>query len=242
MKTVIFMQRYFALQKQENYFQLRNDDYYHILRVMRGRENDNIEVVYENCVYLCRLKDVETDLKIEIISQIEVGIKEKEFILCIPFLKEQKMDFIFQKGTEMGATKFILIPTKYSIIKIDEKKLPRKVERWERILKEASEQSKRTEIPEIEVVDTLLDLKNIDGEKFVCSTRETEKNLKIFLQSHINCDKLVVVIGPEGGLDSTEEKQLNDMGYESISLGRRIMRVESVPLFVLSCFNYEYME
>ncbi|MBS7020443.1 MAG: 16S rRNA (uracil(1498)-N(3))-methyltransferase [Firmicutes bacterium] len=236
------MQRYFALQKQDNYFQLRNDDYYHILRVMRGKENDKIEVVYDNCVYLCGLKDVETDLKIEILSQLEVGAKEKEFVLCIPFLKEQKMDFIFQKGTEMGATKFLLIPTKYSIIKIDNKKMKHKLERWSRILKEASEQSKRTEIPEIEVVDTLMELEQLDGVKFVCSTRETKNNLKMFLQSHINCDKLVVVIGPEGGLDNTEEKQLNEMGYESISLGRRIMRVESVPLFVLSCFNYEYME
>ena len=62
------------------------------------------------------------------------------------------------------------------------------------------------------------------------------------MQSQSNCDTLVVVIGPEGGLDPDEEKQLNEMGYTSVSLGSRILRVESVPLFVLSCVNYEFME
>ena len=64
----------------------------------------------------------------------------------------------------------------------------------------------------------------------------------MFLQSQSDCDTLVLVIGPEGGLDEEEEKQLNDMGFTSVSLGSRILRVESVPLFVLSCFNYEFME
>lgn len=237
-----FMQRYFALEKENEFFHLCNDDYFHILRVMRGKENDPIEVVYENHVYLCTLKDVSTDLKIKIESVMEEGKVEKEYILCIPYLKEAKMDFIFQKGTEMGATKFLLIPTKYSVIKIDEKKLPRKIERWKRIVKEASEQSKRTMIPEIESISSFEALREIQGEKIICSTREKQNNLKIFLQSHINCDKLVVVIGPEGGLDLGEEEQLNQLGFQSVSLGHRILRVESVPLFVLSCFNYEYME
>ena len=80
------------------------------------------------------------------------------------------------------------------------------------------------------------------GVKFLCSTREKEKTIKKFLQSQSNCDKLIVVIGPEGGLSEAEEKQLNEIGFESITLGNRILRVESVPLFVLSCLNYEFME
>ena len=56
------------------------------------------------------------------------------------------------------------------------------------------------------------------------------------------CDKINLVIGPEGGLDELEEEMLNKMGFESITLGNRILRVETVPLFLLSVINYEFME
>ena len=56
------------------------------------------------------------------------------------------------------------------------------------------------------------------------------------------CDKINVVIGPEGGLSKKEEEMLKHLGFESVSLGPRILRVETVPLFILSILNYEYME
>lgn len=236
------MQRYFAQKREGNTFLLKEEDYYHIFRVMRGKELDEIEVVFENCVYLCVLKQVSTTPKIEIVRTLEVGEKEREMILCIPYLKETKLDFILQKGTEMGATKFIFYPAKYGVVKIEAAKLPKKIERWSRIVKEASEQSKRTIIPSITTISHLEQLSEQKGVKLVCSTREKQKTLKMFLQSHLNCDTLVVVIGPEGGLDQVEEEQLNRMGFSSVSLGKRILRVESVPLFVLSCLNYEFME
>ena len=56
------------------------------------------------------------------------------------------------------------------------------------------------------------------------------------------CDKINLVVGPEGGLTEKEEEKLNKMGYESITLGNRILRVETVPLMLLSIINYEFME
>ena len=57
-----------------------------------------------------------------------------------------------------------------------------------------------------------------------------------------NCDRINLVVGPEGGLSDKEEEELNKMGFDSITLGNRIMRVETVPLFLLSIINYEFME
>ena len=56
------------------------------------------------------------------------------------------------------------------------------------------------------------------------------------------CAKMYIVVGPEGGLSIDEEEKLNSLGFDSITLGKRIMRVETVPLFVLSIINYELME
>ena len=57
-----------------------------------------------------------------------------------------------------------------------------------------------------------------------------------------SCDKINLVVGPEGGLDIEEENLLNKIGFESITLGNRILRVETVPLVLLSIINYEFME
>lgn len=238
-----FMQRYFAKEKQKNLFVLDSLDIHHIKNVMRMKDGDLIEVVYHEQLYLCELHNIDT--------QIEVLLKEKkqiektfmpEVILIIPLLKEQKMDLILQKATELGVYRIVPIITTRSIIKWDDKKQDKKIERWHRICKEASEQSHRLEIPKIEKVQTISQLVNLEGVKFVCSTVEKNRNLKKVLKNKAKCDKLNIVIGPEGGFSSLEEEQLNEIGFESITLGNRIMRVETVPMFVLSIINYEFME
>ena len=57
-----------------------------------------------------------------------------------------------------------------------------------------------------------------------------------------NCDRINVVVGPEGGISPKEEELLESLGFTRVSLGNRIMRVETVPLYILSIFNYEFME
>ena len=109
------------------------------------------------------------------------------------------------------------------------------------------EQEQKAIISYQELVDSvnnnkIEELKNLLGLNFVCSTRKIENNLKMVLTKNRNCDTINIVIGPEGGLSNLEEDYLNSIGYDSVTLGMRIMRVESVPLFILSIINYEYME
>jgi 16S rRNA (uracil1498-N3)-methyltransferase len=62
------------------------------------------------------------------------------------------------------------------------------------------------------------------------------------LTDNTNYDKINIVIGPEGGISPREEDKLVELGFQRVSLGKRIMRVETVPMFVLSVLNYEFME
>ena len=88
------------------------------------------------------------------------------------------MDLILQKSTELGVDEIIPIITERSVVKIDAKKEEKKLERWTRICKEASEQSHRIDIPKISNIRKILELKDIKGVKFVCSTTQKTKNLK----------------------------------------------------------------
>lgn len=237
------MQRYFSNKKIENKFLLNDEDKYHIIRVMRMKTDDNIEVVYKNEVYLCRLEIVDKNIEIFELEKKEHNISDNlDVSLYIPLVKEQKMDLILQKATELGVKNIIPIVTSRSVVKIDDTKEDKKIQRWQRICKEASEQSMRNDIPQVSNIINIKDIKISDGVNIVCSTTENDNNIKIFLQKHKNCGKINVVIGPEGGLTSAEEEDLVQKGFNRVTLGSRIMRVETVPIFILSILNYEYME
>ena len=208
------MQRYFAKEKLNDCFILEDSDYYHIRVVMRMKDLDEIVVIYNSSAYLCYLQNVSSDMKVFIKEEMSIKESKIPFVrLVIPALKEQKMDYIFQKATELGVSEFVLYEAKRSV-----------------------------EVPNIIGIKKLEELCNLDGVKLVCSTREKTENIKKLLKNVDICAKMNVVIGPEGGLEEQEEKRLEELEFIPITLGNRIMRVETVPLFMMSVINYEYME
>ena len=238
---MICMQRYFAVSKNDNDFILDDGDIHHISNVMRMKNNDFIEVVYDSILYRCKVC-FNPDVRILFDSIIDNKLDSFVSVtMIIPVLKEQKMDIVLQKATELGVDRIIPIITERTIVKVDNKE-SKKVIRWSRIVKEASEQSKRVTVPIIDNVKCIDDLLFDDGVKLVCSTVENKKNIKNVMHSNKNCAKMYIVVGPEGGLSTNEEEKLNSLGFVSVTLGNRIMRVETVPLFILSALNYEFLE
>lgn len=172
------MQRYFSKELKDGYFTLEDSDLYHIRVVMRMKDQDKIEVVYQEKMYLSCIENVNGMYKIKQLEMVlESTQKIPEVVLCIPVLKEQKMDFIIQKATELGVHKIIPLKLSRSVVKLDESKEQKKIERWNKIAKEASEQSKRVTIPEITGVMNISKLQNLEGLKLVCSTSCVNYNL-----------------------------------------------------------------
>lgn len=236
------MQRYFAKDKINNQLILDDNDLYHIKTVMRMNDSEQIEVVYNNKLYIGCLENVKENINISIVEEIKTDdIFLPKIVLYIPLLKEQKMDIILQKATELGVSEIVPIILNRSIIKVKDD-LSKKIIRWTKICKEASEQSKRTTIPVISDLKKLEELKNIEGIKLICSTKEKDKNIKKIVKNNKSYDKINVVIGPEGGITEIEEAKLEEYGFIPVTLGSRIMRVETVPIFIMSILNYEYME
>ena len=234
------MQRYFAVDKKNDLFILDSGDLHHISNVMRMKNGDFIEVVFDKVLYKCKVL-FDNNISIVYDSILPGNDDIMDIVLVIPVLKEQKMDLVLQKATELGATRIIPIITERCVVKLNDKE-SKKLDRWSRIVKEASEQCKRISVPVIDNVHTISDLNFSDGVKLVCSTRENEKNIKNVMHNLNGCAKMYIVVGPEGGLSIDEENKLNSLGFVSVTLGKRIMRVETVPMYILSVLNYELME
>ncbi len=111
-----------------------------------------------------------------------------------------------------------------------------------RIVKEASEQSKRLYIPKIVPLKEVNALQKLEGLKLICIAQRECKSIKKVMKMNHECAKINIVIGPEGGFSPREEEIFLQMGFIPVHLGKRVLRTETVPLYLLSILNYELME
>lgn len=232
------MQQYFAKNKA---LELEDIDYHHIKNVMRMKKGDLIKVVYDNICYDCKLTNVNDKSSFEVISKSISDEKTYNVTVAFSLIKEQKLNYLLQKTTEVGVDLLIPLNTERSVVKIDNKKELSKIDRWEKICKEASEQSFRYNIPKISNILNLKELVNEDYDlKLLCSLNKNTKNIKKVLEKNNKYDKILLVVGPEGGFSPMEEDYLIKNGFISVSLGSNVLRAETAPVVALSIINYEF--
>ena len=232
------MQRYFAVDKDLN---ISDKDKHHIINVMRMKLNDKIEIVYDEKVYVCEINDIsKKDVSYSVKDIIDINNElPVKVTIAVSLVNEKKLDFILQKCTELGVYDFIIVNSDRSKIKIDGKE-KKKIERWNTITKEAAEQSHRNIKPIVRNIMSINDVLKLDYDlKLTCSTKENEKTIKNVLQNSTNCDRIIIVVGPEGGLTVSEEEKLEKNGFIPVTLGNLILRTETVPIYIMSLVNYE---
>ena len=234
------MQRYFVEKEDNGIFTLSNDDSYHVIKVMRMKIGDRVEIVSNRKEYITEIISMDSNVRCKIFSVNEekVSIIPKVTV-AQALVKEQKMDYILQKGTELGLDQILVYQAERSIVKMD--KNDKKLDRWSKILKEASEQSKRNNIPLVWFTSLNELIASNYNHKYICSVNEKSISIKNVLSKVRIDDTILFVIGPEGGFSPKEEKLLLDNGFESITFGSNVLRTETASLFVLSAINYEFM-
>ena len=231
------MQQYFGISKKDNTLLLNQNDLNHIKTVMRMKENDEIIVVYENKSYICSLnKDLMSASIIEIFKEYK---EKNKFKVYVPLLSEEKMSFILQHGTELGITEFVVVMYSHCKYKLSKKDFDKKLTRWNKILKEAAEQSYRIEKPKLEKIIEIREIESDASVNILCSLdKENVKQLTEVLTLDNCSDTMNIVFGPEGGLSNTEEDILVEKGYTKTSLGDDVLRTETVPLMIASVKKY----
>lgn len=219
-------------------------DVKHIKDVLRLRINDQIEISCDGFNYLCQISVIEK-------SSIQLNIKDKcegkaeskvDIILFQGLSKGNKMEFIFQKGTEIGLKSFYPTITNRSIVKIkDINKEQSKVERWNAIVEEAAKQSKRDFIPKVENIVSFKDMIEILKDKSnIIVPYEDEKIITIREGlSNLRDEPIYIVIGPEGGFEKEEIEKLKGIGAKIVTLGPRILRTETAGIVTATIILYE---
>ncbi|WP_026689191.1 16S rRNA (uracil(1498)-N(3))-methyltransferase [Alteribacter aurantiacus] len=244
------MQRYFLEDTQfdDNYVIIAGDDAKHIQKVMRMNEGDN--VICCNQSGDCFLSAIEEMTLTEVrasIQQIEERSSEMPVHVTIAcgLTKADKLEWVIQKGTEMGAFSYIPFEADRSVVKLDPKKAVKKQDRWNKIAKEAAEQSHRQRIPFVYKPESFKQLTSrIEAFDHVLvayeeEARNDEKSRLVDTLAKVEeKDTILLIVGPEGGFSDREIEGFIQAGAHPCALGPRILRAETAPLYALSAISY----
>lgn len=242
------MQQYFVNSNYENKsYILSEDDSFHIVRVMRKNVGDMVFVAFNDTRCICKIETLDQSgvsvrpyEKVEQSTELQINIS-----IAIPPLKNDKLEYLIQKSTELGVHEIILFDSERNIAKIKEDKFESKAKRWNKIAKEAAEQSKRGVVPNIKYMKSMKELVENHGNvdyKLVAYENESQNNsnhnLRNFFNSELKEKNVIVIFGSEGGLSEKEIDFLKDNKYKEVGLGKRILRAETAPLYFLSCLAF----
>ncbi len=239
------MNRFFVDRERivDNEIVIDGEDFNHIKNVLRLKEGQDLEVVSEGRVYLSRIASIGKKKLELLVLENKEGDHEAPLDLYLyqGLAKGKKMDFIIQKATELGVKKLIPLETQRAVVKIDEKKEDKKIERWNQIALEASKQSKRDLPMEVEDVRTISSLKDSLKGEFILIPYELESTraMKEVLCKYENQGPIHIIIGPEGGFTEEEIELVESMGGYPVSLGPRILRTETAGIVAASVVLYE---
>lgn len=249
------MQRYFIDQTGllvQALVTLTADDSRHFLRVMRSQPGAKAWLVTgDGQCYLAQLEgEVDRLAQFRLIelqegaAQVELPV---EVTIACGLSKNDKLDYIVQKATECGASHFQPLALSRDVVKWDHKKAGQRLDRLQKIAKEAAEQCHRLRIPQVAQSLSLAQLlaKSADYDACLVAYEEDAKQgehsrLRQACQTLKGQAgaKVLVVFGSEGGLTPEEVSQLCEAGFQTVALGPRILRAETAPIYFLSALSY----
>ena len=240
-----------SIDSENREVRLSGDNYKHLVQVLRAKPGEKVLISDgEGTDYECTVSEIhdadgcaeaemsaeEVLLHIDFVEEMHELPAEIYLFQGLP--KQDKMELIVQKAVELGAHAVIPLDTKNTVVKLDEKRAAKKVERWQAIAEAAAKQSKRSIIPEVMPVmkwkEAMRFVENFDLRLIPYENAKDIRHTMEELRKLPKHGKIAVFIGPEGGFADVEIEDAMAHGIEPITLGKRILRTETAAITSMS--------
>ncbi len=218
------------------FIKVKDRDLIHKIRNVLRLERGNVLHAFDGqgSEYQCRIEEIAKKsvlLKRESLSRSS-STPSRRIILGFPLAKEDKIDFILQKATELGVDGFIPFACERTLkVKVTEKK----IERWKRIIIEALRQSERLWMPSVARV---LDFKEIISSNYKVKLAASIKGENLNIALNGQEEEILILVGPEGGFSDSEHSQFKENNFKFLKLSSNVLRVETASIFSVGLINY----
>ena len=193
---------------------------------------------------LCRLERIrDEECELSIISEaLSASEPRSSITLCMAYPKGDKLEMVIQKAVELGACRIVPFESSRCIKRPKAEKIEKLTARHARIAQEAAKQCGRAVIPAVSEPLSFKEMLKVAGEAelaLLCYEGEMDSSLKAALPENAPAS-IAIIVGAEGGFSADEAEAAIGAGAVSVSLGKRILRCETAPSYVLSAISYKY--
>ena len=216
----------------------------HIHKVLRMKPGDTL-VVFDGAGhdYEAIIKTVSSDqVRVTPVKRIHTTMDSPITItFAQAMLKGKKMDVLARQITELGITRWVPFFSERSIPVPFRAKLSARLERWRTIIIESVKQCQRSRLTELDDIisfEEALEMGKSDDVKLIFWEEETRALYEVLSSVPDKCERIFAIIGPEGGFSETEVEKAVSFGYQSVSLGSRIMKAETAALSACTLMQY----
>ena len=215
---------------------LPKEQTHYVKDVMRLKIGDKLSIFNTLGEWSAVIESYEKNgAKIKIIEKVRDKDNEKNIWLAFSPIKQNPLNFVIQKGTELGIQRFIPILSERTVVR------EMNIERIKKIIIEASEQSNRISVPEInkpELLKNFLSQFPENASLIFCDINSKKNNLKNILIKNID-GPICILIGPEGDFSENERKMIINLNQTyPISLAKNILKAETAALSAITIVNY----
>jgi len=235
-----------SIFRERNIIEIKDkEELHHIRDVMRLGKGAAVDVFDgRGKEYSGEIKDINRNSAVIEIKKIRDRKKHMPFSVTLyqAIPKKNKMDLIVEKAVEMGVDTIIPMITERTLLKVSMERGRKKIERWERIIKAASNQCGRVNLPVISDIkhfnDGLMESKKKDLVIFAALDKGARP-----LKEILECSRpreIAVYVGPEGEFSTREIDLSRKEGHGIYSLGPLVLKVDTAAIYILSCLNHEY--
>ena len=207
---------------------------YYLLKVMRMNEGQSFSLFNHGGEWQAKIQNINKGIiEFLIVKKLRSANTEKEIWLAFAPIKLNFLNFMIQKGTEIGVTKFIPILTERTIVrKINEKRI-------NKIIVEASEQSNRIKVPSLDKLIKFDNFLDLNQKVNIIFGDLNTKNKKIEIK---NKDPICILIGPEGDFSVNERKKILELkNILPVKINNNILRSETAAISLISIINFNLL-
>lgn len=224
--------RFFVPEVRRGVAELTGRDAEHLVRVLRAERGQVYEISDDRNLYLA---EIETATRSSVVFRVQEQLEEPEssveIVLLAALIKFERFEWLIEKATELGVATIQPIEAVRSERGL-EQAARKRIERWEKIALEASQQARRAHLPKIEQPLRLSKALSVEPDvRFLLDEDASARPmLDSFPEERKASDRLALLVGPEGGWTEEERAQSIAAGWTACSLGDTILRAETAAL------------
>jgi 16S rRNA (uracil1498-N3)-methyltransferase len=233
--------RFFVEQVHNGGAEISGENAQHLARVLRVEAGQTFEITDNSRVWLAAVETVRKNLvRFQVTEEIDAGPPLPQVTLFLALIKFERFEWAVEKAVELGVTRIVPVNAARSEHGLSAG-AQKRVERWRRIAHEASEQSRRLSVPEIDAPMKMTEvLKHSATHRFWCDERRGALGLGSAFHPRAN-DSTALIIGPEGGWADPERTQFEIAGWRGVSLGPLVLRAETAVCAALSVISQRWL-